>query len=382
MIPPVRQFDTTSLEQPMSDDQRRALKARLKSGEFGPRSFEGAWLVVGAVIVIVVVSINVFTLALSPGMTDGRNSWARFLPLAPFLLIGLVVAISRLSKLGGGRDQWLKLALLADRNGLAFRRASDAPSYPGLLFGIGSPRRVVNHLYAREGLFADAGGYRYTTGSGKNRNTHRWNFAAFRLPAPMPHLVLDSRSNDTFGFTNLPVTYASVQQVPIGAPVSDRYRLLAPEGYGQDALYLFPPDALADLMNTPAQYDIEIVDDWLFLYTKDRQDLTDPQTWQMLEQVATGLVSRVADLATRYRDGRLVPPSTPANFVPGSPEQPAPETFLGRPQHLGSPGTPARAIAPQGQRLRRGFSWGVLVFVLAWLVFQLFARGFVEFFSR
>lgn len=64
-------------------------------------------------------------------------------------------------------------------------------------------------------------------------------------------------------------------------------------------------------MSAPAHYDIEIVDDWVFFYTKSGQDLTSPATWRMLEHLANGLVSRVANLATRYRDGHEPIPTAP-----------------------------------------------------------------------
>lgn len=35
---------------------------------------------------------------------------------------------------------------------------------------------------------------------------------------------------------------------------------------GADALYLFTPDIMARFIDNAAQLDVEIVDDWLFLY--------------------------------------------------------------------------------------------------------------------
>ena len=370
VIPRLPRFDTTALEQPLDPEKRAELRRRRKSGEFGSfrRGLAPFLVIVVVMVFISVVNVLIGTFSAVVSAQSQSTWWSRLGPFGALMIGGGVVVLVSLLRHRSTGD-WYQVAAMAERNGLSYRRASADPSYPGLLFGQGTARYATEHVYSPQELFADAGGYRYTIGSGKSRTTHHWNFAAFRLPAPMPHLVLDSVGNDRFGFSNLPVTFAAAQQVPVGAPVSDRYRLLAPEGYGQDALYLFPPDALADLMAAPAHYDIEIVDDWLFLYTKDRQDLSSPATWRMLEQLAQGLVSRVADLATRYRDGRLAALATPddpgAGVTSGSPAvaTSGQQYYVGATVHAGGPGAPIRGVAPRGQRLEGAFPWRTVLIV-------------------
>lgn len=78
-------------------------------------------------------------------------------------------------------------------------------------------------MFSQSGAFADAGDYEYqtTSGTGEDRKTtaHHWSSAVFRLPAPMPHLVLDAKSNN-FAFTK------GIASDVVGrmAPVANRYR--------------------------------------------------------------------------------------------------------------------------------------------------------------
>lgn len=74
--------------------------------------------------------------------------------------------------------------------------------------------------------------------------------------------MLDAEANNFVGMSNLPTVFNAEQQLTLGAPFDEQYALYAPQGYGQDAFYLFPPDLLSMLIDAPADFDIEIVDQW------------------------------------------------------------------------------------------------------------------------
>lgn len=97
------------------------------------------------------------------------------------------------------RKRWASLAQFAEDNHLRFRIRSADPAYPGCLFSLGDSRASDHHVWSENGLLADCGTYKWVTGSGKNRSTHSWNFAAFRLPQAMPHILLDAKANNLTG---------------------------------------------------------------------------------------------------------------------------------------------------------------------------------------
>src|SRR5690606_27778890 len=72
----------------------------------------------------------------------------------------------------------------------------------------------------------------------------------------------------------------------------------------RDALYLFTPDIMARFIDNAAALDVEIVDDWLFLYAKRDFSTVDPATWSWLFSVVGALLEKFAQWA-RWRDERL-----------------------------------------------------------------------------
>ena len=162
----------------------------------------------------------------------------------------------------------------------------------------------MNHVWSDRGQLADCGKYQWSTGSGDTSRTHSWNFAAFRLPRPMPHLLLNAKANNLRGMALLPIDLDKGQRLTLGAPFDDHYALHAPQGYGHDAFYLFPPDLMAMLIDAPGAFDIEIVDQWMFVYTPSEMDLARPSTWQLIGHIEATIGARIAQQAGRYADLR------------------------------------------------------------------------------
>ena len=331
-------LDLTPLRTEPSADDRADLRRRARAGEFGPTGLGaalGGYLIVGFVIaVFVVVGLGMlrFARTFPGGLPKPDRGLFNAFPILWFAFIALF-AVTFVSAAVRGvlrRHRWHRLALFARANGLSFARLSADPTYPGWIFGHGSDRRAIDHVWSPDGLLADAGTYEFTTGSGEDRDTHTWSYVAFRLPRPMPHLVLDARGN-----TTKLADFTRDQRVRLGDPFDRTYALWAPAGYGQDAFQLFPPDLLEQLVASPTTYDIEIVDRWLFLYSSGTVDFTDADTWATIEHIQNQIVERVARSSDRFPDRRPAGAGTIATFA-GDPGRPLP-------------------VAPEGRRLRT--SW-------------------------
>ena len=85
---------------------------------------------------------------------------------------------------------------------------------------------------------------------------------------PLPHIVLDSTGNNSVFGSNLPVTFDADQLLGLEGDFDRHFSLYCPADYERDALYLFTPDIMARFIDNAAVLDVEIVDDWLFLYGK------------------------------------------------------------------------------------------------------------------
>ncbi|MGJ3509983.1 hypothetical protein [Enemella sp. A6] len=351
-------FNTDPLTRPMSREELATIERQRKEGKFGPRRSNSCGVVVIILGAAVIGFISFTFVKVWGGIASSPGGGAMISRISPFMILWLAVfafIVARLIHRLVSRNTpkaWAKTARFAEENGLAFRNRSDNPAYPGLIFNRGHTRYSLDHVFSHTGAFADAGQYVYVTGSGDDRTRHYWNFAAFRLPRPMPHLLLDAKSNNLgrSNLSNLPVSFHKDQRVSLGAPFDDHYVLYAPEDYGTDAFFLFPPNVMQALLDATVDYDIEIIDDWMFLYTRSGQDLTDPETWRLFETIAESVVAGLSQVSQRYTDYRAQNPMA------------------------ATPGQPARAIASGGQRLQTSKPVIAMVaaggMILLWFVFN------------
>ncbi len=165
----------------------------------------------------------------------------------------------------------------------------------------------------------------------------------------------------------------------------DRYfHLSCPAGYERDALYLFTPDVMARFVDNASALEVEIVDDWMFLYSPDELSTLDPTRWAWAFAVVSALIDKL-DQWGRWRDDTLrasaptaLPtlPGAAASASPAAAPAPAPLAF-----------TPAPVgVAPAGQRLKRSNAWLIALLVVAGafvvVPVVLFAVGFLIFLAQ
>jgi hypothetical protein len=148
------------------------------------------------------------------------------------------------------------------------------PPLPGMVFGIGHGR-IASDWSAARGRASSSSATMYRTGSGKNESTHRWGYVAVKLSTPLPNIVLDAVGNNGL-FGSLPAALDGSQRLSLEGDFDRTFTLYCPSGYEADALYLFTPDIMARFVDHAAALDVEIVDDWLFLYTRARRPLDPP----------------------------------------------------------------------------------------------------------
>ena len=233
----------------------------------------------------------------------------------------------------------MRLDRFACANGMAFAPTQADPSYPGEIFQLGRDRTALDHLVTTSGRFLDLGNYRWVTGSGKEQTTHTWGFLALNLDRRMPNIVLDSRANNSIFGSNLPAVLDKSQVLHLEGDFDKYFTLYCPKEYERDALYIFTPDLMALLIDEAAPYDVELVDDWMFVYSTKPFDMTNPAVLARLFTIADTVGAKALSQTERYADERV------GDFA-------------------------ANVVAPQGARLKRGVSvLGVVLvaaFVLIW----------------
>jgi hypothetical protein len=296
-----------------------------------------AIVVVGFVgIMILVPVVGGILVYLTDGIANGSP-----LTVVALLFFVLVIgvfgfAIARVAISGSGKwARWLRMERFAQANGFIFSPESPTPGYPGAIFQLGDSRKATEHFRTAEGRFLDFGNYQYSTGSGKNRTTRIWGFLAIELDRKLPHMVLDSKANNgLFGGTNLPAAFDKDQILSLEGDFDQYFTLYCPKAYERDALYVFTPDLMALLIDNAAPFDVEIVDDWMFVYSSSAFPVAQPAVYQRLLRIVETIGTKTLTQTDRYQDDRAAAPFA------------------------------ANIVAPEGTRLKRGVSVGAIILIV------------------
>ncbi|MEP6842268.1 MAG: hypothetical protein ABJA11_02020 [Pseudolysinimonas sp.] len=345
---PVRILDYSALTEPVSraDIAAWRTQARASGAQWASNASS-----IGAIIVAAVVGLFVIFMlggVLASFLTEGIRNGNAIGIVFPGVFVAVFVAIAigplRARFAHGGRwEKWFRLDRFAGANQMTFRPMDIAPAYPGEIFHLGRNGVVVEHLMAGGGTadshFLDLANYRYITGSGKSQATHNWGFLALALDRAMPNIVLDSRANNSLFGSNLPAVLDRKQILRLEGDFNEHFTLYCPQQYEQDALYIFTPDLMALLIDEASPYDVELVDQWMFVYSSRPFDMTEPAVLQRLFRIADTVGAKALSQTDHYADDRIGDPAI-------------------------------NLVAPQGARLKRGISLlGVVLvagFVALW----------------
>lgn len=335
-------LDTSALTEPYDADLARAYAKRLRREGRWPRyraqSLRGA--VVTSIILILLIggpTVSILAIALSPASDD--PVYPRTLLVALLVVVYLVVMTQALSMNPDSFSARFSYRIdhFARANGFSALAEMRDPERPGVLFGAGGERRATDVVTVEGDRPVEYANYIYTTGRRFSR-VYRWGYVGIRLHTTLPHIMLDARGNDSLLRSNLPTRIDRRQRLRLEGDFDRFFTLYCPRGYERDALYLFTPDIMTRFIDRAAAFDIEIVDDWLFLYSRRPLSTLDPETWEWLFSVTATLDVKLAQWE-RWRDTRAASDgiATPA------PIDPATIT------------PPPRAVELPGRRLRLRF---------------------------
>lgn len=335
-------------------------------------------VVVFAVFLLMFGSVFVGIIGSILSLRGGEASVFAIAPVLVFTALvfaaGFVIWGLFTGRIGAGPLRAYRLDRFAQANGMTWYPEAKAPALPGMIFDAGHSRVATDILRGDRPRLVEFANYRYKTGSGKNESTHTWGYVAVKLANPLPHIVLDATGNNGWFGSNLPESFDTHQRLSLEGDFDRYFALYCPEGYERDALYLFTPDIMARFVDNAAALDVEIVDDWLFLYAQRDLSTLDPATWEWLFSVVRSLLDKLAQWE-RWRDDRLTDAATTRAAASGGAALPfaAPTSALTPP---GTLTTPPVGVAPQGRRLKSRFSVFGAILVVGFLA--IWAWSFVS----
>lgn len=359
------ELDLRPLTAPIERRRLRAFIDQVKTPETMRTGLATSFWTLAAVVLIVQVSAAVAFLS------HGDPVPIAIIVIGPILIggFGIVQLLRWLSRRTPWRSRY-RIAGFAAANGMVYIDSIPNPELPGMIFSIGQHRLSTAVVGSATPRPFSLGNHRYVLDSDDERSRsvrarmHRWGFVVIRLDAPLPHIVLDARRNDSTFRSNLPVDLSRSQRLSLEGDVDRHFTLYCPTGYEADALYLFSPDVLAHLIDEAGDLDVEIIDDQLFLYSANDISTDDPQRWERMLRLVAVLQTKL-DQWGRWRDGR---------FAEG--QDAAPQHGVRQPDTMPVGATPIgvapMGVARPGRRLRTAFPWVATVFGLLYLAFGVF----------
>lgn len=250
-------------------------------------------------------------------------------PVIFIMFIILMVSFSIIYSIKSQKKAWeqnVRLYRFAKANNLSFELSLSHPGYSGMIFNIGGLRKAENILRsATHKPIFEIANYTYTitrsSGSGKNSHSdttyYRYGYIMIQLNKKLPHIVLDSKSNNAslFGanLSNLPASFDKNQTLSLEGDFDKYFTLYAPKEYEQDALYIFSPDLMAMFIDQSNQFDAEIVDDKLFIYSSKHFDFSNIALVGQLFNIINKVGSLVIHNTDRYEDETVT--GLPENVV-------------------------------------------------------------------
>ncbi|MEN0023379.1 MAG: hypothetical protein AAGC61_08860 [Microbacterium sp.] len=370
---PATSFDSRPLTDPVDPRAVSSFAAELRArGSLGMSVSTVIGLVV--VVIVVLVSVPIAASVLIGLATSPRDFGFAGIGLLLFGGVGVAIGIGAFVGWRRARVTRYRLDRFARANGMTYEARIADPPLPGMIFSLGRSRVSTDLVRGTNPRFVEFGNYQYTVQSGKNSTTYRWGYVAVKLDVPLPNIVLDAKGNNAFG-SNLPASFQREQRLSLEGDFDKYFTLYCPAGYERDALYLFTPDIMARFIDNAAELDVEIVDDWLFLYTQRRASTLDPATWSWLFGAVGALITKF-DQWARWRDDRLreEAASAPASVVPAvDPQTASAQLPFAPPAGLLAP---PPGVAAEGRRLKRGFRWLPVVVILGFIAFWYLRNAF------
>ena len=339
----IRQIDYRALlSEPSPDEVARFRAVRQQDPAYqGIGGAAMAAVGVGCLGLVLVGMVGMFAVfSLIVGAQSGSAFGIVFGVIAGVIAAGLiwltVWGVQKAAKMADRRwPRWLKIDAFARANGMIFSPKDPNPAYPGAIFGMGSSRTAAEHLRSATDRFLDYGNYQFTTSDGKNQTTHNWGFLALQLDRTLPHMLLDATGNNGLFGTGLGSGFDRSQVLRLEGDFNEHFTLYCPRQYERDAYYVFTPDLMALLIDNASPFDVEIIDRWMFVYSTIAFDLEQPGLHQRMLQIIDTVGAKTLTQTDRYVDERI------GQFPPN-------------------------IVAPQGQRLRKGFpAWAIALIAVA-----------------
>ncbi|MEP6843873.1 MAG: hypothetical protein ABJA11_10140 [Pseudolysinimonas sp.] len=215
--------------------------------------------------------------------------------VVPIVVLVARVIVARRRPTNPGR-----LVEFARANSLSYQPQSAVPPFPGAIFSAGMSREAFDRLTSTQGRTVEIGNVAYSIPAGRSTTTRTWGYIAIPLDRPLPHILLESAAYGQNTAGALPVAVDRTQRVSLEGDFDRFFTLYCPDGFQTDALYLLTPDLMALLVDQVADFDVEIVDSWLFVYSPTDFSSAGEAEYRRLFSIIDMLEAKAVAQASHY----------------------------------------------------------------------------------
>lgn len=255
----------------------------------------------------VFIICGVFTLLFTGNATDIVG-----LLLFLFVVIVLpgVIAAGYLS-LAYHKAQWrIRLSDFAYDNNFLTLDSHSSVGYPGAIFDLGYAGRFESSVIGfYKGIAFEFGNYYYEQRPKENSfgKLRGFGVVVVRLYKRLPHVLFDSKKNNRLVFSNLP-HFSGTQRFELEGDFDKHFKVYVPLNYERDTLYFVTPELMAEFIDYSSEFDIEVVDDYMFIYSNKPFSLDLQPVVEKIFRIIDIVGGEMLENGKRYTDYRVGDP--------------------------------------------------------------------------
>jgi Protein of unknown function (DUF3137) len=229
-----------------------------------------------------------------------------FMALIAWVFVGV---LRRDLRFGPGWARIARLDTFAKLNNMHYEFERRDVHYSGAIFSLGINPLATDLMTVRSGRGIQIGNFRSSAAAAFDSSHFRGGFVVIELDRRMPHMIaIAKRKRRVFGARqSIAPGLKRGQVLSLEGDFDKYFTLYAPRQYERDALYVFTPDLMVLLIDRLASYDLEIVDNRLYIYSHTPFNMLDPRTHERLASIVQVVGHKATNQTLRYSDDRTAP---------------------------------------------------------------------------
>ncbi len=201
---------------------------------------------------------------------------------------------------------WAKIAIILEKfakdNGFNFIENIPKPVFSGSIFQFGANEPIRGMVYGewnkKSFKFFN---FRFRKREGRNANLYERGVIVIKMPKELPNIIINSKKNNFVGNADI----AGSQKLELEGDFNKYFDVYAPKDYERDLLYFMTPELMSLLVDSAADFDIELVDSELYFYSKSGFRFTEEGVIEEIFNIINAVGGEFIENVALYKDERV-----------------------------------------------------------------------------